>query len=51
MLQQAANGAFQLIRAMGEKRAPATISDAQLARQRAFTLLFHAYADARRAVE
>jgi hypothetical protein len=36
---------------MGEKRAPATINEAQLARQRAFTLLFHAYADARRAVE
>ncbi|MEY4545742.1 MAG: hypothetical protein RL685_1937 [Pseudomonadota bacterium] len=51
MLQQAATGAFRLIRAMGEKRAPAMTSEAQLARQRAFTLLFHAYADARRAVE
>lgn len=50
-LEQANGRSLELISAVGQKaNAPEAASESQLARQRAFTLLFQAYEDARRAV-
>ncbi len=51
-LQEAGNKALQLLDAVGTKeQAPVTVSQAQLVRQQAFTLLVRAYDDARRAAQ